>query len=334
VRAAALLERERLDALISDKQPLDRPQVILVDDVPVYGRDLDRSGNARRDAGYYVLVIAEVIWPEPDADPLVRPADPTLKLRLVRAMAKSNTASWRLMFNELGYVPDFVVADAGTGITAAIRAHFDPKRTKLIPSLWHVADKVQLALADIPGAMVAGAGGKQLIEPLDKHLRKLSRASGVLDSVPAWTKWWDELLRILTTHRLPSDGVRGRRTTYERTVRDVLTDIRRYPQVPVSTGGLETLIAKHIKPMLAMRRTSFANLERTNRLFDLVVARHHGAFDNLSDIARLLRTDTETNQGWTVPLREVSDPRPPRGRYSSLRDATLLNSLAKQAGVG
>lgn len=333
LRANAAAERERLDTLIRARKPLERPQVILVDDVPVYGRDLDRSGKARRDAGYFVLIVAELVWPEQPDDPLARPDDPTVKLRLIRAMAKSNTEAWRLMFHEIGYTPDFIVADAGSGISAAIRAHFDPKRTKFIPSMWHVADKIELALADIPGATVAGPAGKQLIDPLDKHLRKLSRASGVLSSAPAWSKWWDELLVLLATHRLPSEVIRARRNTYEPSIKAVLPDVRRHPQVPVSTGGLETLIAKHVKPMLAMRRTSFANIERTNRLFDLVVARHHGAFDNLSEVARLLRTDTEANQGWTVALRAVADPRPVRGTYSSLRDATLLNSLAKQAGV-
>lgn len=77
-----------------------------------------------------------------------------------------------------------------------------------------------------------------------------------------------------------------------------------------------------------MRRTSCANLERTDHLFGLDVAEQHGAFNDLSDVAALLRADGQRHGGWTVPLRSVSDPRPPRGTYSSLRNTTLLDTLA------
>jgi hypothetical protein len=93
----------------------------------------------------------------------------------------------------------------------------------------------------------------------------------------------------------------------------VLDDLAALPGVPVSTGGLETLISKHVTPLLAMRRTSFGNIERTNLLFDLAVARHHGAFDDIGEVTRLLRDDTTSHEGWTVPLRSVADPRPPGG---------------------
>lgn len=333
LRDAATSERARLEDLASRGEPLTRPQVILVDDVPVYGRDLDRKKRSRRDAGYFVLVLAELHWPDDvDHDGMTR-RDPTIKLRLVRAMSKSNTASWRLMFNELGYTPDYIVADAGTGISGAIKAHFDPACTKFIPSLWHVANKVELGLADTPGALTVTPAGKELIPPLRDHVRKLSRTSGVLDSGANWTQWWDDVLAILKTHHLAADEVRSKRKNYEAPMKAVLADIAAQPDIPVSTGGLETMIAKQVKPLLAMRRTSFANIERTNLLFDLVVARQHGAFDNLSEVGKLLRLDGEAHEGWTVPLRAIADPRPRGGVYSSLRDTTLLNTLAKRKGV-
>ena len=77
--------------------PYDRPQVLLIDDMPVYGRDLD--GEAGRDAGFYVLAAAKVRWS--GIDPF-QGADVVTELRLLRAYAKSNTAAWRLMFDELG----------------------------------------------------------------------------------------------------------------------------------------------------------------------------------------------------------------------------------------
>jgi hypothetical protein len=104
------------------------------------------------------------------------------------------------------------------------------------------------------------------------------------------------------------------------------------PHLPVSAGGLETLIRENIDPALALR-TQFGNIERTNSLFDLVVARTHGAFDDLSAVAHQLRADVEAHDGWTVALRAFDDPQPDVGRYSSLRDVTLLATLARERGL-
>lgn len=329
LRQRALAERVRLDERDAAGLPLERPQVLLIDDMPVYGRDLD-GGKARRDAGFYVLAAAEVRWAS--TDPFSGP-DVVTELRLLRSYAKSNTAAWRLMFDELGYRPDFVVADAGRGLNAAIDVHFDPAHTKLIPSLWHLAQKIETALAGSARAFTVTGAGKRLVDDLDNHLRKLSRTSGVLADVGTWATWWDELDDLLRTLHLPVEKVRARRRTYEPQMAKVLADINTNPDIPISTGGLETLLAKNVKPILAMRRTGFANLERTNMLLDLVIARHHGAFDNLNDIVQLIRADTTPHGGWTVPLRSISDPRPAGGTYSSLRDATLLSTIASQRGL-
>ena len=139
LREQALDERARLDALRAAGQPLVRPQVLLLDDVPVYGRDRSGTGKSRRDDGFFLLVVAEVHWRDsPRTDPFALDTQPErdMKLRLVRAMPKSNTAAWRLVLDELGYDPDFVVADAGTGIARAIEEQYDPARTTFIPSLW------------------------------------------------------------------------------------------------------------------------------------------------------------------------------------------------------
>ena len=325
LRSHAEAERARLDEMWRNGEVLHRPQVVLLDDVPVYGRDLDdRAKKSRRDAGFFVLALAETHWEQ---------RGPAARLRLVRAMAKSNTPAWRLMFDELGYEPDYVVADAGTGITAAIEAHFDPARTKFVPSMWHLNQRVETALADTRGAHITGPHGTRLLKPLVEHLKLLRPGSPALTDETTWGAWWDELEGLLKTHRLPMDKVRTQRRNNEERMADVLPDLARYPDVPVSTGGLETLIGKHVKPLLAMRRTAFGNLERTNLLFDLVVAAHHGAFDNHAEVARLLRADTTAHDGWTVALRSISDPRPRRGSYSSLRDTTLLNDLAKERGL-
>lgn len=326
----ALSERERLDGLIADGRPLPRPQVVLVDDVPVYGQDLNER-RKRKDYGYFILVVAEMHWPDPPGGTTAAAEGrPVAKLRLVRAMAKSNTAAWRIVFDELGYAPDFIVADAGTGIAAAIRSHFDPTLTKFIPSLWHLHQAVLEALLRLKGAR---ADDGKLVSDLDRHLRRLGRHSGVLADTEAWSQWWDDLLQLLASRNLPTDQVRKKRASYEAPLAAVLPAVAAHPGIPVSSGGLETLIAKYVKPLLAMRRTAFANIERTNLLMDLVVARQHGAFDNLNEVARLLRSDSQEHGGYTVTLRAISDPRPPQGSYSSLRDLSLLDRIAAERGL-
>lgn len=339
LRTAALAERARLDERAERGEDLDRPQVVLIDDVPVYGRDLGAKTRSRRDRGYFILCLAEVVWPEPtpddEPDPFGTPLLSTQKLRLMRAMPKSNTACWRLVFDELGYTPDFIVADGGTGIAAAVAAHYGGAATKFVPSLWHLTRAVENALTDTPGAFVVArnGSGKELVEPVAELTSKLSRYSGVLESPGAWSKWWDELFDTLKAAKLPTNRLVAVRRNYEQPMALVLDDLAALPGVPVSTGGLETLIAKNVTPLLAMRRTSFANIERTNLLFDLAVARHHGAFDDIGEVTRLLRDDTTGHGGWTVPLRSIADPRPPGGTYSSLRDTALVSSLVRDRGL-
>lgn len=329
LRAHALAERARLDALAASGQRRANPQVLLLDDIPVYGRV--GGGKSRRDEGFFLLVAAEVQWgPEPE-NPFDFP-DRKLRLRLIRAMPKSNAAAWRLVLDELGYDPDFVVADAGTGIYRAIESHYDPTRTVFVPSLWHVADAVRTGLADTKGALVKlPGGGKEPLPELRTHLGLLSR--DVIATEESWVTWWDQLEEICRAKHLPLDRIRRRRRNYEAKFLAAIAALDGYPHVPVSTGGLETVMARQVQPMLALRRTGFGNIERTNRLFDLVVAREHGAFDDLTDVVNLLRADANTAGGWTVPLRDIADPRPLDGRYSSLRDSLLITELAESRGL-
>jgi hypothetical protein len=309
---------------------------VLIDDVPIWGHDFDpkNKGKMRGDAGYHLLVVAELHWPEDEpGEPFTHIDPPVMMLRLVRAMSKSNTLAWKIVFDELGYEPDFIVADSGTGIGAAVREQFDPNRTKFIPSLWHLAKRIEWALTETPGAREPDTKGRVLIEPLQKHLHLLSRRSGVLSTPENWQQWWNELLELLKANKLPTEEVLARRKNYERAMIAVIPYIAVDPNIPVSTGGLEMLISKHLSPLLATRQASFANIERTNMLFDMAVARNHNAFDNLSAVADLLRQDSEEFAGWTVALRSIADPRPKAGRYSSLRDETLLTTIAQQRGI-
>jgi hypothetical protein len=334
LQTATVVERSRLDALLDAGQPLARPQVLLLDDVPVYGRDRTSGGKSRRDAGFFLLVAGEMHWPA--SDPAAHPGtvlSGELKLRLVRAMPKSNTAGWRLLLDELDYHPDFVVADAGTGIASALEQHYDPARTTLVPSLWHVGKAVRTGLAETRGALVpVPGGGKEPLPAFREHLRLLGRDQAITD-VATWTAWWDELDRICVAHDVPRDKMRTRRRNYEEPFATAISRLVNHPEVPVSTGGLETLVSRKVQPMLALRRTGFGNIERTNRLMDLLIAREHGAFVDLTDVVTLLRQDASPEGGWTVPLRAIADPRPRTGRYSSLRDTLLVTELAEARGL-
>lgn len=330
LRDAALSERDRLDRVLADGGSL----VWLLDDVPVYGRAYGEK-HARRDDGFFVLVITEVDWTGVDIGELAFAARPPGKtrLRLVRAMPKHNHLAWRLLFDELGYHPDFVVADAATGIAKAVRDHFDPDRTRFVPSLWHVRRAVETCLAKLPGALVNLPEGPQLRGGLQSHLAQLTREGSALVDADAWRDWWAQLEALCAAEGLPVSAAVKARRNYEEPFADAIDSLAAHPAVPHTTGGLETLISRQVEPVLARRRTGFANIERTNNLFDLVVAREHGEFDNLADVARRLRTDATSHDGHGMPLRLISDRRPDKGRYSSLRDATLLAELANQRGI-
>jgi hypothetical protein len=340
LRAQALAHRAANDALAATGAAVSRPQVLLLDDVPVYARD-KTTGKSRRDAGFYLLVAAEVNWREPPAgypDPFAGPVDPpapepVAHLRLVPAMAKSNTPAWRLVFDELGYAPEYVVADAGRGLLAAVRAHYAHAATVFVPSVWHLTEAVKEAFADTPGALVAGPAGKELPADIAAHLRLLARGGDALADEAAWRAWWKELEDIIRSRRLPVDAIVKRRKEYEGPMAAALPSLARHPYVPLATGALERLIRTRVQPMLSLRSSGFGNIERTNTLMDLAVARAHGAFDDLAEVATLLRDDTDPAGGWTVPLRSVADPRPRSGRYSSLRDPTLLTTLAAERGL-
>ncbi len=345
LRAEAQTERARLDELRARRRRLDRPQVVLIDDIPVWGRDRNDKSSRTRQAGFAVLVVAELHWPDTAAltgldseklgpERLFDAAAPVTRLRLVRAMPNVTATSWLLVLNELGYTPDVVVADGGTGEDLALRTIYGDKSTVVIPSLWHLGETIKRAFESVPGAWSVDARGRRVpVEPLALHLAQLSRTSGVLRNPTAWATWWDELLALVKGLRLPVEKLRKSRAKWEEPVAAALGVIRRYPQIPVSTGGLEKLMERRIEPLLAQRGNSFANIERTNRLLDLVVARDHGVFDDLSEVARSLRADAEGAEGWTVPLRAIADPRPKKSSYSSLRDTVLIEDLARARGL-
>ena len=328
LRAEALAERARLDAEIELGVTPSRPQILVLDDVPVWSKQ-DRA--RRREGGFLLLIVGEVTWEQParrrDGQ---QEWEPRLHLRLVRAMPKSNQPAWRLIFDELGYAPDFVVADGGTGIGAGVTAHFDPERTIFIPSLWHVRKSILRAL---------GMNAVSTLRPsIAEHTRHLARGDAILESADTWNDWWERLEQVAIAEGLSRDKVRNQRRNYQDDIARILPHLAANPGLRLSIGGLETKIRERVQRVLTLR-TQFGNIERTNHLFDLVVAREHDAFTNLDTVVRALRADSEArlgrrgHGGYAVSLRTIDDPQPESGRYRSLRDPSLLAALAESRGL-
>jgi hypothetical protein len=145
-------EHERRAAMTAEQHGADgRPQVLLLDDTPVNSKAMfDGRATRRSRREYFVLGAATIDWParirsgQPPAvdDRYTRP-------RLLRAYPSNDAAAYRLLFAELGYEPgvrepEFILADAGTGLRRAVADYF--QHAVLVPSLFHIHD----ALAEAP----------------------------------------------------------------------------------------------------------------------------------------------------------------------------------------
>ena len=326
--APRLLERDRLAAAgLANSLPV----VVVIDEQPVFAKAKSEAGRRMGRPDWSVLVVAELHWRH-HGDEIRRDT----RLRLVRAMPTADHLAWRLVFDELGYTPDFVIADGGEAQLKAMKAI----GTTFIPSLFHVRSNVTEALYETPGTStkVTATASRELRPELDDHLALLSRQVVQAMGSADWSKWWDDLEAILVSLGAPLDKVRKRRQRSEPAVANVLSVLAQNPHLPLSTGGIEVAIRRRIEPLLDGRAHAFANLERTNRLFDLVVCDDHGLFNKMSPVIDLLRSDGNDNHGWATPLRDVTDPQPPTagrfsGRYSSLRDAVLVREVARSKGI-
>ncbi|MBK5224340.1 MAG: hypothetical protein JJE52_15985 [Acidimicrobiia bacterium] len=325
-------ERERL-WLAGTPNPT--PMMVLIDDIPINARFVDEDGanSSRRD--YFVLVVAEVAWGQTVRDTI----DRQLRLRLVRAYPSNDHHAYKLLFDELGYTPDFILADAGKGLMKAV-ADFYKGGITFVPSLFHVRAAVEKGLFETQGAWVRAStrAPKELRGDVGSHLAGLRKKNLTTMTVPEWSGWWNDLEALLSSIGAPVEPTRRRRKNYEQAIADILPTLAALPQLPVSTGGVEVAIRKRIEPMLTNRAHAFANLERTNRLFDLVVCDDYGLFDDIGLVVSLLRTDSADNHGWSTPLRAVADRQPPktpaRGKpYSSLRDQQLLRDITRAKGL-
>ena len=256
-----------------------RPQVLLLDDTPVNSKAaFDGRATLRSRREYFVLGAATLDWPARTTDgPPPTPDDRHTRLRLLRAYPSNEATGWRLLFDELGFIPgarepEFILADAGTGLRRGIDDYF--QTAVLVPSLFHIHEALTEALVrQTPGAVVLTDAGKALHPELAAHLSWLTGDRLRQMSDAQWSAWWDDFEVLLDRLDLPPEKLAERRASYEPAVAAALPALRANPCVPVSTGGFETLLRTTVNTVLTGRGHAFANIERTNNLFDLVVCR-------------------------------------------------------------
>lgn len=294
------------------------PRIWILDDVPIWA--IDRNGKRKKTDGYSILALAEMDWMDA--------ANPgATKLRLVRALPKSTSVAWRLLFAEMGYVPDLVLSDAATPIIGAVARHFPAPGPLFVPSTYHLGRALE------NHALAEALQGPDAPD-LRAHLAQLGKDGAALSSVAAWHTWWDRLEALAVASNLADIGdLRRSRANYEERMAAALPALLSDPRLSQSTGGLENLIRSWVEPILHERQHQFGNIERTNNLFDLAVCRAEGALVDLNAVARLLEADALSHGGWTVPARAIADPLARHGWYRSLRDETQMTAIAEERGL-
>lgn len=289
--------------------------VWILDEKPIYATN--ESGKRKRTEGWSILVLAELDWTDPKIPG-------RQKLRLVRALPKSTSTAWRLLFEEVGYIPDIMVSDAAPSIIAAVAAHFPTHPPLFVPSIWHLKAAIREHAFD---KAMKGPNG----DAIAAHLDDLRR-DRALSSPEAWSRWWDDLRDLGGNLVVPADFARTR-AGYEDRMTRAIPRLAADTRLKISSGGVENAIRTVIEAVFGGRAFQFANIERTNSLFDLVVARDHGMFTDFDDIAALIEADAIEHEGWTVPMRAIEDPQPRNDRYSSLRDDAAMRAVAAEKGI-
>jgi hypothetical protein len=298
------------------------PRVVLLDDLPLFGKAKAGRGSYQR---FAVLAAAEAI-------PDLRTARRVVKLRTLRALPTHSAASYRLLLDDLvndyGFVPDVVVADGGKGIRPAVEelAADTGQEVLFISSHFHVKQQLGRLLARTRKAAPGFNTGDLEAE--------VARGS-LLSSAEEWDRWWKTYEQRRQAQNVPDNPKkrRERTTNLRKPVHSQLQALATLPDIPRSTGALEDLVARHVKPTFTARSRGFGNLPRTQQLLDLMVLHTCGYFDNLTHAIRLLHEDATAGDpnapGFMPPVRQLLDP----GLYRSLLDPDVVDALTEARGL-
>jgi transposase-like protein len=329
VHAREAQQRVVNDAVLAAGQVVSEPITFLLDEVPIY---LKRKGSPSRQA-WTVLAVAEVRW-KPGPTPMDVPRRDT-RLRLARAMpGVASEETWLLVLDELGVVPDAVVADFGSAIKNALDTHWGSTPLR-VPSLFHIAKNLREMLRDTPGYSNNATRTRKPLPDLDKHVSRLSRNDLLTWGVQGWSDWWDEFEQLAVTLGVPVTPISNRREVYEAPVAAAIPVLVAQPFLPASNAGIELKNRTLLKPLLHGRQQRYRNIARTNALLDLLVCRENGMFLNTDQVAQLIRDDNLQFGGWSTRRRSFDDPQPPvltastdtAPRYASLLDTGLVTVM-------
>jgi hypothetical protein len=274
--------------------PATLPRILVLDDIPFYAKT---NGKRSRSAMVFSGLVATEYYQTAPGVPTYRQ-----RVRLIRAYPNHNADAYELLVAECGAVPDVIVSDSSTAILRMVKRLQKTNHDLVwVPSAYHVAKQLTRAL----NAMRWGRPVQRFV-PLDL-LDRLEDYS-FLGSPAAWARWWRDLENRARSQGVPADKFPTHwHTKYYQLVADGLGYLVNHPSVPRSTGAVEATIRGSVKPFFEPRAAAFTNIERINRLADLLTLRLNGRMDRRSDIATLLRRDAEGAGGYIPPARSVTE---------------------------
>jgi hypothetical protein len=291
----------------------DRPIVsLLLYDIPIFAH----SGRTEKKRHRFSVIAACESFIDRDRGSRLT------RVRLLRAFPAQSSDAYKLVLAELDYVPDVLMADGSTAIATATRwlARMNPGKSFVTsPSAYHL--RIQLFRQLASSSKNYGFESGNLVARLENW--------SFIESSLSWQTWWSDYLKLMDQQSVPKSAIPGKWVKETKPIVDnwmhLLDD---HSVMPRSTEELETVLFKVVEPSLSGRALGFGNLQRTNRLLDLLTLKANGQFEDLQMVAAALNKDAREHDGYVPPVRTITDNRMNR----SLLDETMPRRLAKQAG--
>ena len=303
---------------LAKEPPTTLPRVLVVDDIPFYAKT---DGSRSRSAMVFSVLVATEYYQTAPGIPTYRQ-----RVRLIRAYPNHSADAYELFVIESGVAPDVIVSDSSTAILRMVkRLRKTNPNLVWVPSAYHVAKQMTRAL----NAMHWGRPVQRFV-PLDL-LDRLTNYS-FLGSPKAWEQWWRDLesrawSQAVPPGRLPTNW----HNKYFQLIADGLDYLAANPNVPRGTGAVEATIRGNVKPFFEPRAAAFTNIERINRLADLLTLRLNGRLDRRGDIVTLLRRDAEDAGGYVPPARSITECKGERLLHNPAVVASSLGVVRKQS---
>jgi hypothetical protein len=294
------------------------PRVLVLDDIPLFSKSA--GGGSRSAMVFSVLVATEYYQTSPGIRSYRQ------RVRLIRAYPNHNADAYELLVVDSGVNPDVIVSYSSTAILRLVkRLKKSNPNLVWVPSAYHVAKQMTKAL----NAMRWGKPVQRFV-PLDLLERVENYA--FLSSPKAWEQWWRDLesragAQGVPANKLPTNWY----NTYYQLVADGLDYLASHHNVPRGTGAVEATIRGEVKPFFEPRAAAFTNIERINRLADLLTLRLNGRLDRPSEVAEILRRDAEAAGGFVPPARAVTEQKGERLLHNPAVIARSLGEARKQA---